>query len=186
MIALPKKYSWLNNEGAPKMLVEAIKHYGILEDPAAFRSTANIIRWATEVSVSGWYTQDSIPWCGLFVGVVAKRAGYPFSAAKLLSARAWLGWGEVVPDGREMLWDVLVFSRSGGGANGGHVGFYVGESETHFLVFGGNQSDSVSFAWIAKSRLLGARRPKYAIGEPSNVRKILLSSQGEVISSNEA
>lgn len=176
---LPSKYQWLEKEGAPKMLVEAIKHYGILEHPGK-GSNANITAWAKEVGVSGWYTDDDIPWCGLFVGVVAKRCGYPFSAAKLLAAREWVNWGVAVPKGREMLWDVLVFSRPGGA----HVGFYVGENKDNFLTYGGNVSNAVGFAWISKSRLIGVRRPAYKIGEPSNVRKIQLSFTGE-LSTNE-
>ena len=65
------------------------------------------------------------------------------------------------------------------------AGFYVGENETAFLVYGGNQSNTVGFTWIAKSRLLGARRPAYKVGEPKNVRKIQLSETGE-LSTNEA
>jgi len=177
---LPAKYSWLSKEGAPKMLVEALQHYGTLEIVGK-GSNVNISKWAKEVGVSGWYTDDDIPWCGLFVGVVAKRSGYPFSASKLLAAREWINWGTPVPKGREMLWDVLVFQRSGGG----HVGFYVGENEKAFLVYGGNQSNAVSFAWIDKSRLLGSRRPTYKVGEPDNVRKIILTETG-VLSTNEA
>jgi hypothetical protein len=52
-------------------------------------------------------------------------------------------------------------------------------------VYGGNQSNAVGFAWIDKSRLLGARRPKYAIGEPDNVRKVALTETG-ILSTNEA
>ena len=33
------------------------------------------------------------------------------------------------------------------------------EDDTHFFVLGGNQSDAVTIARIAKSRLLGARWP---------------------------
>ena len=177
---LPEKYSWLANENAPKMLVEALRHYGTLEHVGK-GSNVNISGWAKEVGVSGWYTDDDIPWCGLFVGAVAKRAGYPFSAAKLLAAKEWANWGDPVAKGREMLWDVLVFSRPGGG----HVGFYVGENDKAFLVYGGNQSNAVGFAWIAKDRLFAARRPVYKIAEPENVRKVLLSETG-ALSMNEA
>ena len=180
MSNIPNKYNWLTKEGAPKMLVEALRHYGIME-LVGKGSTPDITRWAKEVGVSGWYTDDDIPWCGLFVGVVAKRAGYPFPASKLLAARQWENWGVPVTKGREMLWDVLVFVRPGGG----HVGFYVGENDHAFLVYGGNQSNAVGFAWIDKSRLLATRRPKYVIGEPKNVRKIILSETGE-LSKNEA
>ena len=177
---LPQKYSWLYNEKSPKMLVESLRHYGTLEKVGK-GSNPDITGWAKEVGVSGWYTDDDIPWCGLFVGVVAKRCGYPFPASKLLAARQWVNWGVPVTPGREMLWDVLVFERNGGG----HVGFYVGENDKAFLVYGGNQSNAVGFAWIDKSRLLGARRPAYRIGEPDNVRKIALNETG-VLSTNEA
>lgn len=50
---------------------------------------------------------------------------------------------------------VLIFERG----SGGHVGFAVGQDDTHFYVLGGNQSDAVTIARIAKSRLLGARWP---------------------------
>ncbi len=176
---LPDKYKFLLEEKGPKMLVEAIKHYGILEHKGK-GSNPDITKWAKEVGVSGWYTDDDIPWCGLFVGIVALRAGYPFEAGKLLAAKQWLNWGEPITKGREALWDVLVFSRTGGG----HVGFYVAETDNAFLVYGGNQSNAVGFAWISKSRFVGARRPKYAIGEPPNVRKIFVNQDGN-LSQNE-
>jgi uncharacterized protein (TIGR02594 family) len=176
---LPDKFKWLEKEGAPKMLVEAIRHYGILEHPGQ-GSNPNILAWAKEVGVIGWYPDDDVPWCGLFVGVVVKRAGYPIKM-DLLSALSWAHFGEAVPKGEEKLWDILVFKRSGGG----HVGFYVGETATAFLVYGGNQSNQVGFAWVAKDRLVAARKPIYKIGEPSNVRKIYLTQDGD-LSTNEA
>jgi uncharacterized protein (TIGR02594 family) len=178
-MALPDKYKWLEKEGAPKMLVEAIRHYGELEHPG-HGSNPNILAWAKEVGVSGWYPDDDVPWCGLFVGMVVKRAGYKVKS-DLLSALSWAMFGEDVPKGREMLWDILVFKRMGGG----HVAFYVGETETAFLCFGGNQSNAVGFAWIAKERCVACRRPLYKIGEPPNVRKVYLTQDGE-LSKNEA
>lgn len=179
-MVLPVKYQWLNNEPSPKQLLEALRHYGVLEHVGK-GSNVNITQWAKEVGVSGWYTDDDIPWCGLFVGVVMKRVNYPFDANKLLAAREWMNYGTPIAKGREALWDILVFQRDGGG----HVGFYVGENEKAFLVYGGNQSNAVGFAWISKDRLLGARRPIYKIGEPKNVRKIHLTETGE-LSKNEA
>ena len=48
---------------------------------------------------------------------------------------------------------VLIFERG----SGGHVGFAIGQDDTHFFVLGGNQSDAVTIARVAKSRPLGAR-----------------------------
>ncbi len=97
------------------------------------------------------------PWCGDFVETCI-RIGLPDEP--LLGAlgmnpywaRNWLLFGR---DTKPVTGAVLVFERG----SGGHVGFAVGQDETHFFVLGGNQSDAVTIARIAKSRLLGARWP---------------------------
>jgi hypothetical protein len=73
---------------------------------------------------------------------------------------------------------VAVFGRDGGG----HVGFVVGESAAHLHILGGNQSNSVSIAPIAKRRLLGLRWPR---GHPSGTIKLPRMAGGG-ISRNEA
>lgn len=178
MKALPAKYSWLLDEGAPLHMVEAIKHYGTLEHIGK-GSNPNILKWATETGVSGWYNDDDIPWCGLFVGVCMKRATWPIKT-DLLSALSWAKFGNPVAAGQESYSDLLIFTRPGGG----HVGFYVGENKDNFLVYGGNQSNAVGFAWIAKSRLFACRRPKWRSAQPENVRKIHLTFDG-TLSTNE-
>ena len=67
-------------------------------------------------------------------------------------ARNWLLFGQQV---KPTSGAVLVFERG----SGGHVGFAIGQDDTYFYVLGGNQSDAVTVARIAKSRLLGARWP---------------------------
>ena len=64
-------------------------------------------------------------------------------------ARNWLLFGREV---QPITGAVLIFSRG----SGGHVGFTIGQDDTHFYVLGGNQSDAVTIARIAKSHLLGA------------------------------
>jgi uncharacterized protein (TIGR02594 family) len=176
---LPNKYKWLESEGAPRMLVEALRLYGTIETPGAGNTPA-IMTWANEVggNIADVYKADSIPWCGLFMAVVAKRADkeVPKSA---LWALSWSTFG--IHTDNPMLGDTLVFVRNGGG----HVGIYVGEDDTAYHVLGGNQSDKVSIARVAKTRLYTARRPEYKIGQPINVRKIILTASGE-LSTNEA
>ena len=97
------------------------------------------------------------PWCGDFVETCI-RMGLPDEpllgalGTNPYSARDWLLFGlETKP----VIGAVLVFERG----SGGHVGFAVGQNDTHFFALGGNQSDAVTFVRIAKSRLLGARWP---------------------------
>jgi hypothetical protein len=81
-----------------------------------------------------------------------------------------------------MLGDVLVFKRGAGG----HVGFYVGETEGTYAVLGGNQSDQVCITHILKERLLGARRRIYQVyDEPSSIQSYVVNEIG-VVSTNEA
>lgn len=73
-----------------------------------------------------------------------------------LWARGWLTFGRACTPRPGA---VLVFSR---GRASGHVGFQVGEDAAAFHVLGGNQTNRVSVARIARSRLLGARWPRTA------------------------
>ena len=97
------------------------------------------------------------PWCGDFVETCIRVAlpDEPLLGALGVNpywARNWLLFGQEV---KPITGAVLVFSRG----SGGHVGFAMGQDDTHFYVLGGNQSDAVTIARIAKSRLLGARWP---------------------------
>ncbi len=80
-----------------------------------------------------------------------------------------------------MLGDILTFKRDGGG----HVGIYVGEDDECYHVLGGNQSNAMNVTRILKSRLHKARRTKWKVAQPVNVRKIQLTAKGK-ISTNEA
>lgn len=176
-MALPAQYAWLANEPGPKMILEALKLFGTVEGAGA-RDNPTILAWAKEVGLADTYSRDSIPWCGLFMAVVAKRAGKEVVKSPLW-ALSWANFGEP-PEGGPMLGDVLTFKRDGGG----HVALYVGEDASFYHVMGGNQSDKVCITRIARSRLHKARRPIYKV-QPANVRKIALAASGK-ISSNEA
>lgn len=174
MASLPAKWARYYNEPGPKILLEALKHYGTLEH-AGHGSNPNIMQWAQELGVSGWYTDDDIPWCGLFMGIIAKRAGYE-PPRDFLAAKNWLNFGLTVPIHEPKLADIMVYSRPGGN----HVALYMGENSHAYLNYGGNQSNAVGFAWIDKTRLIGVRRCPWKVGQPDNVRQIILTEDGQV------
>ena len=166
-------------EGGPKMIVNALKEYGTFE--WAQGTNPKILSWAKEVGLSKIYTTDSIPWCGLFMAVIAKRSAKPVVKDPLWA----LNWGtfgkHVVDPG---LGHVLVFTRkTANGGTAGHVGLYVAETPDTYYVLGGNTSDSVTIGQIKKSRLYQARRPNY-INQPKQVRRIFMTAGGQ-ISENE-
>jgi uncharacterized protein (TIGR02594 family) len=116
-MALPAQYAWLSNEPGPKMILEALKLFGTVEAAGA-KDNPTILAWAVEVGLAKTYSHDSIPWCGLFVAVVAKRAGKEVVDSPLW-ALSWAEFGKPA-EGGAMLGDVLTFKRDGGG----HVALY--------------------------------------------------------------
>jgi uncharacterized protein (TIGR02594 family) len=133
---------------------EAKRLRGLDEIPGK-RSNAKIMSWAADIGgwIKNYYTNDDIPWCGLFVAHCMMASGIKNTLKNPLSARAWAKFGvkcEPCPGA------VMVFSRKGGG----HVGFYVSEDKTYYHILGGNQSNSVNVTKVSKKRFLAARWPK--------------------------
>lgn len=139
-----------------------------------------IMAWAKELG--GWYPafykHDSIPWCGLFVGVTMKR-GLPNVTlpANSLGALQWGFWGVRLE--KPSVGAIMVFQRPGGG----HVSYYVGEDADTYHVLGGNQSDTVNVTRIAKARCTTMRWPP-GVDLPTS-GPVLLAQTGAV-SNNEA
>lgn len=188
---LPAQYRWLEAEPGPRMIAEALKEYGTLEAPGA-ADNPKIIGWQTELEAAalgrvyaGVYRHDAIPWCGLFMAIVAHRANAERRPERnpprlYLAALQWASFGKPIPKSAAALGDVLVFKRKGGG----HVGLYVGHDAGAFHVLGGNQSDRVSITRLSRNRLVAVRRPAYRV-LPVNVRPVPLAQSGS-LSVNEA
>lgn len=169
-------YQWLPLESAPRHLLKAMELYGTTETVGP-KNNPVIVGWAKEVGLENIYKADSTPWCGLFMAVVMKRASRE-PVKDPLFALNWNNFGVKIT--QPMLGDILTFTRK----TGGHVGLYVGEDIAAYHVLGGNQGDRVSIVRIAKDRLSQVRRPAYTL-QPTNVRKIILASNGK-LSTNEA
>ena len=170
-------YTWLKDEKSPKILVEAVKHIGTKEIVGK-NHNKKILGWAEALGLKSVYTNDEIPWCGLFIAYCCHAQGLEVVKHPLWALN-WNKYGNVaqIP----MLGDILTFTRNGGG----HVGIYVGEDTNCYHVLGGNQNNQVNIVRIEKSRLSQARRTAWKIAQPSNVRVVKLETKGE-ISNNEA
>jgi uncharacterized protein (TIGR02594 family) len=163
----------------PQWLAYARTLIGVREVPGA-RHSPTIMGWIAKLGpriLGITVRDDETAWCGTFCAHVMDRAGiHPPPIA--VRAKAWATWGRQLISPRPGC--ILVFDRKGGG----HVGFYVGESDTDFYVLGGNQGNAVTIAPLAKSRLTkgGMRWPE---GEPLPKPQIVRMSGG-VRSTNEA
>lgn len=185
---LPTQYQWLTDlKGLPNTIKFALKEFGV-QEVIGKGSNKTILTWRDELNgaapagkpiISG-FSDDDIPWCGLFAAIVAYRRLKKVNEVVKdpLWARNWSKYGRVSPVAS--LGDVLVFVRNGGG----HVGFYVGEDKTSYHVLGGNQSNKVCFTRILKSRCIAVRRPPY-MTLPQAVQRYYLEPTGSV-SANEA
>jgi uncharacterized protein (TIGR02594 family) len=173
---IPAKYAWLGNLELPRMVAEGLKLYGTLEVPGA-ADNPTIIAWAKETGLSNVYKHDATAWCGLYLAVVAKRAGKPVVQGPLWALN-WSKFGVLkTPPG---LGDVLCFKRPGGG----HVGIYIAEDPTAYHVLGGNQGDKVSIIRVEKARCVAHRRPIYT-NQPASVKPYHVAATG-ALSTNEA
>ena len=141
-------------------------------------SNPAILDWADDLDIH--YPDDDIPWCGLFVAhcIGSQLPDEPLPDNPL-GARNWSRFGKKTGAVRG---SVLVFWRGSKKGWKGHVGFYASEDDTTYHVLGGNQSNSVSIARIAKDRLIGARWPLTA----ANRSDRLVADLSGKLSTNEA
>lgn len=161
-------------------LAEARHLLGLKEGPGAINNP-KILQWAENLGQT-MYRTDDIPWCGLFVAhcIAATLPDEPLPTNPL-GARAWGSFGHSIAPTRGA---IMVFWRKSRQSGLGHVGFYVGEDAGAYCVLGGNQSDSVSLAWIAKDRFVAARWPNTF--SPLLEGPTLLASRTTGLSVNEA
>lgn len=159
----------------PPWLLTAQSHLGVKEVPGPKHSSV-ILKWLRDLKA--WWSEDETPWCGTFVAHCIKEAGLPIP--KLwFRAKEWENYGSNLRRERLSPGAILVFLRQGGG----HVGFYMGEDDTHYHVLGGNQSNGVNVMRLAKDRLYASRWPA---NFPVISGPVILASSSAKISGNEA
>lgn len=152
---------------------------GISEIPGPL-SNPIILRWAKEINAPA-YVNDDTAWCAVWMNRVLQAAQLPLAGIgyDLLRAMTFKTYGMSMPSAA--LGAIMVFMRP----TGGHVGFYLGERADAYYVLGGNTTNSVSAAWLAKTRLVAMRWP-FDVPLPASTVPILLADNGAPLSTNEA
>ena len=124
---------------------------------------------------------SKLPWCGdladtvLFLALPAEpRPG------KLGENPYWaLNWAEFGVPCLACYGAVGVFKRkTATGGVAGHVGFLVGQSDTHYRVLGGNSGDAVAAIWVAKAKCVAIRWPK-TFANPKTALPVVKQTGGE-------
>lgn len=153
---------------------------GIVEIPGK-KNNSDIMYMANAMNT--WYPNDETAWCGLFVAYcLFKRGIKDTMPTNILGAKNWRDYGTEVQKENLSPGDILVFWRGTPKGAYGHVGFYVAETKDAYKVLGGNQGNTVSEAWIAKKRLITARRPRgYKGSKPIKIT----NSKPSTLSTNE-
>ncbi len=94
-------------------------------------------------------------WCSAFVCFCLEKTGHKSTRKANARSYEWFGTRLIKPKRG----CIAVFWRGSKEGWQGHVGFYMGQNETHVYVLGGNQNDSVKVSSYPKNQLLSYRWP---------------------------
>lgn len=95
---------------------------------------------------------DEVAWCASFVNWVVKKAGY--KGTNSAAAASWVKWGAATT-ARQGAICVIYNAKAANSSlstSGNHVGFLVRETSSHYVLLGGNQSNSVKESSFAKTK----------------------------------
>jgi uncharacterized protein (TIGR02594 family) len=137
----------LNNPSSdPAWLKIALREAGVTEVGGSGNNPRILEYHATTSLKKADALQDKTAWCSSFVNWCMEQSGRKGTDSAW--ALDWRSWGAALAEPRRGC--VVVFSRKGLTTNGGHVGFYVGDSKKSIEVFGGNQGNSVNASKFPK------------------------------------
>lgn len=125
---------------------------GVAEIPGSQHNPRIVMYHAT---TKGGKAPDETPWCSSFVNYCVEQAGIKGTDSKWAMSWHDEGWGNDVTAAPQA-GDIVVFRRTGNGANGGHVAFFQSMTDTTITCLGGNQGDRVSVSSYPKNGPKGA------------------------------
>jgi uncharacterized protein (TIGR02594 family) len=98
------------------------------------------------------------PWCAIFANAKLEESGV--RGTRSASSLSFRNDKNFVKLEGPALGAIAVYTRGKPKSGLGHVGFYLGETETQVLTLGGNESDAVRKQFEPKARLVGFFWPK--------------------------
>lgn len=135
----------------PAWLKIARHEIGVAEKDSG--NNPRILEYLATTTLSNAEKQtDATAWCSAFVNWSLRTAGE--SGTDSAWALSWKDWGRSVPIARNGA--IAVFTRTSDSTNGGHVGFFLGETGSRVTLLGGNQGNSVSISDYPKNGTKGS------------------------------
>ena len=122
-----------------------------VKEKSGSNHNSRIIEYHSHTSLGA--LTDETPWCAAFVCWCLEKAG--IKSTNSARARSYLTWGVETKDPQEG--DIVVLKRSNDPSSG-HVTFFIRCVNDKILCLGGNQSDSVCYAYYKKEDVLSYRR----------------------------
>lgn len=147
----------------------AVKEIGVKEFPGADNNHPRILQYLATVNDLSAIDKlrDETAWCSCFMNWCIEQTGL-FGTGSAW-AKSWGNWRSQVALAGAQIGDIAVFDRSSAAGAGGHVAMFIAmdSGKQNMLVVGGNQTDSVRYAWYPLDgmlagttyRLLSVRRP---------------------------
>lgn len=129
---------------SPIDIARAEMDLGIREVPGP-RNNPRIVMY--HQTTAGGAAPDETAWCSSFVNYCVEKAGLHGTDSKV--ALSWQGWGEPSEEPKEG--DIVVFRRHSPTSSGGHVGFFISQTDDKVRVLGGNQGNTISIAYFPKN-----------------------------------
>jgi uncharacterized protein (TIGR02594 family) len=138
----------------PPWLEIALGELGVKAFPGTMNANPRILAYLQSTTLPAPLAQiDETFWCSAFVNWCVEQAGHEGTDSAM--ARSWSTWGSGIDQPSRGC--IVVFERSEGGPNAGHVGFFMGSAGDSLSVLGGNQNDAVNIGHQPRERLIASR-----------------------------
>jgi uncharacterized protein (TIGR02594 family) len=130
-------------------LAVAVKEIGVKEYPGTASNHPRIQAYLATVNDLSAVekSKDETYWCSCFINWCLEQV--QIDGTDSAWAKSWGNWRKAVAANNAQIGDIAVFDRSSATKSGGHVAIFIDAdpATSEVLVLGGNQSDSVRYAW---------------------------------------
>lgn len=176
--------------GSPPWLIIAMSHEGQKEIKGP--QTAPFIARMLQRLKAAW-KDDETAWCGTFIAGTLDETNEKYQRTGTMLLRWPSAWYRALAYADPMYGTHLKPAQYRPGAicaktrhGGGHVFYYLAESNTHIFGIGGNTSDCVKTGWYPKSEIQAVVWPQGSVmSDPDKDKRVWLNPNGTPVVNRE-